>query len=90
MVSMDSIMSKMHSFSDDLEHEPSQGWNVRHSHNNSMDESTSFNVEFGNGDFSASEMKKIMACEKLAELATVDPKRVKRYGSIGVLTNFNQ
>ena len=55
-----------------------------------MEVCTSFSVEFGNGDFSASEMKKIMAGEKLAELATVDPKRVKRYGSIGVLKNFNQ
>lgn len=77
-VSMDSIMSKMHSFSEDLEQEPSQGRNVRHSHSNSMDGSTSFNVDFGNGEFNASEMKKIMASEKLAELATVDPKRVKR------------
>jgi len=77
-VSMDSIMSKMHNFSEDLEQEPSQGRNVRHSHSNSMDGSTSFNVEFGNGEFSASEMKKIMASEKLAELASVDPKRVKR------------
>lgn len=77
-ISMDSIMSKMHTFSEDLEQEPSQGRNVRHSHSNSMDGSTNFNVEFGNGEFSASEMKKIMASEKLAELATVDPKRVKR------------
>lgn len=75
---MDSIMSKMHTFSEDIEQEPSQGRNVRHSHSNSMDGSTNFNVEFGNGEFSASEMKKIMASEKLAELATVDPKRVKR------------
>ena len=45
---------------------------------------------FGNGDFIASEMKKIMASEKLADLATVDPKHVKRYGSIAALKNFNQ
>ena len=55
-----------------------------------MEVCTSFNVEFWNGDFSASEMKKIMASEKVAELAMVDPKCVKRYGSIAVLKNFNQ
>ncbi|XP_062209720.1 bZIP transcription factor 29-like [Phragmites australis] len=37
-----------------------------------------FNLEFGSGEFTPAEMKKIMADEKLAELALADPKRVKR------------
>ncbi|XP_072988955.1 bZIP transcription factor 29-like [Typha latifolia] len=37
-----------------------------------------FTLEFGNGEFSAAEMKKIMSNEKLAEMASADPKRVKR------------
>ncbi|XP_073012056.1 bZIP transcription factor 29-like [Typha latifolia] len=35
-------------------------------------------LELGNGEFNSAEMKKIMANEKLAELALSDPKRVKR------------
>lgn len=34
--------------------------------------------EFGNGEFTAAEMKKISADEKLAEIVMSDPKRVKR------------
>ncbi|CAL1384044.1 unnamed protein product [Linum trigynum] len=37
-----------------------------------------FNLEFGNGEFTDGELKKIMANDKLAELAMADPKRVKR------------
>ncbi|KAM3316078.1 hypothetical protein ACQJBY_034302 [Aegilops geniculata] len=37
-----------------------------------------FSLEFGSGEFSPAEMKKIMADEKLAEMALADPKRVKR------------
>ncbi|CAG7898993.1 unnamed protein product [Brassica rapa] len=35
-------------------------------------------IEFKNGEFNAAEMKKIMANDKLAEMAVSDPKRVKR------------
>ncbi|CAH8392076.1 unnamed protein product [Eruca vesicaria subsp. sativa] len=35
-------------------------------------------VEFGNSEFTAAEMKKISADEKLAEIVMTDPKRVKR------------
>lgn len=35
-------------------------------------------VEFGNSEFTAAEMKKISADEKLAEIVMADPKRVKR------------
>ncbi|CAN6285861.1 unnamed protein product [Urochloa humidicola] len=37
-----------------------------------------FSLEFGSGEFTPVEMKKIMADEKLAEMALADPKRVKR------------
>ncbi|KAF7050854.1 hypothetical protein CFC21_059158 [Triticum aestivum] len=37
-----------------------------------------FSLEFGSGEFSPAEMKKIMADEKLTEMALADPKRVKR------------
>uniref|UniRef100_A0ACD5WEN9 Uncharacterized protein n=1 Tax=Avena sativa TaxID=4498 RepID=A0ACD5WEN9_AVESA len=37
-----------------------------------------FSLEFGSGEFTPAEMKKIMADEKLAEMALADPKRVKR------------
>ncbi|KAK6916651.1 Basic-leucine zipper domain [Dillenia turbinata] len=40
--------------------------------------SSSFSLEFGNGEFTAAELRKIMANEKLAEIAMTDPKRVKR------------
>ncbi|AQK57851.1 Transcription factor RF2b [Zea mays] len=37
-----------------------------------------FDMEFSNGEFTESEKKKIMANERLAEIALTDPKRVKR------------
>ncbi|KAF0911077.1 hypothetical protein E2562_005460 [Oryza meyeriana var. granulata] len=37
-----------------------------------------FRLEFGSGEFTPAEMKKIMADDKLAEMALADPKRVKR------------
>ncbi|KAH9307682.1 hypothetical protein KI387_035593 [Taxus chinensis] len=78
-VSMDSVMSKMPSFGEDIKQgSPVQGQNARHSHSASMDGSMNFNLEFGNGEFSGAEMKKIMANEKLAEIAMADPKRAKR------------
>lgn len=40
--------------------------------------SAAFSLEFGNGEFSGPELKKIMANEKLAEIALTDPKRAKR------------
>ncbi|CAN8283756.1 unnamed protein product [Cochlearia groenlandica] len=40
--------------------------------------SSAYCVEFGNSEFSAAEMKKIAADEKLAEIVMADPKRVKR------------
>ncbi|CAA7028312.1 unnamed protein product [Microthlaspi erraticum] len=40
--------------------------------------SLAYGLEFGNSEFSADEMKKIAADEKLAEIVMADPKRVKR------------
>ncbi|WOL10005.1 transcription factor RF2a-like [Canna indica] len=46
---------------------------------NSVDAAPStFSLEFGNSQFTAAEMKKIMENEKLVEMAMADPKRVKR------------
>ncbi|CAN8276647.1 unnamed protein product [Cochlearia groenlandica] len=45
---------------------------------NSVDGNSGFSIEFKNGEFTAVEMKKIMANDKLAEMAMSDPKRVKR------------
>ena len=42
-------------------------------------EPSKFSLEFGSGEFTPAEMKRIMADEKLAEMALADPKRVKRY-----------
>eukprot|EP00252_Welwitschia_mirabilis_P005834 TRINITY_DN1643_c0_g1_i5.p1 TRINITY_DN1643_c0_g1~~TRINITY_DN1643_c0_g1_i5.p1 ORF type:complete len:506 (-),score=91.87 TRINITY_DN1643_c0_g1_i5:757-2274(-) len=76
--SVDSIMSGMNSFEEDVDRSSSDRRTARHSHSNSMDGSTSLNLDFGNAEFSEAEMKKIVASEKLVELAMVDPKRVKR------------
>ncbi|KAJ8538293.1 hypothetical protein K7X08_014833 [Anisodus acutangulus] len=40
--------------------------------------SSKHNFDFGNAEFSEAEMKKIMADERLAEIAVSDPKRAKR------------
>ncbi|KAK6946358.1 Basic-leucine zipper domain [Dillenia turbinata] len=40
--------------------------------------SSLFSLEFGNGEFTVAEIKKIKANKKLAEIAMTDPKRVKR------------
>ncbi|KAJ1421662.1 Basic-leucine zipper domain [Sesbania bispinosa] len=46
---------------------------------NSIDGKTSYtSMEFGNGEFSTEELKKIMENDKLAEIAVSDPKRAKR------------
>ncbi|XP_043713769.1 bZIP transcription factor 29-like [Telopea speciosissima] len=79
-VSMDSFMGKMHSFGDESPKLPPSSGNlaVQHSHSNSMDGNSTFSSDFGNGEFSGAELKKIMANEKLAEIALSDPKRAKR------------
>ncbi|KAK4258549.1 hypothetical protein QN277_004990 [Acacia crassicarpa] len=79
-VSMDSFIGKLN-FNDDCPKlPPSPGPRAGQlSPTNSIDgNSSAFSLEFGNGEFSGSELKKIMANEKLAEIALTDPKRAKR------------
>lgn len=49
---------------------------VRHGHSHSLDGSANFKMEFG--EFDATEVKKIMADDKLQDIALMDPKRAKR------------
>ncbi|CAO2834594.1 unnamed protein product [Amaranthus hypochondriacus] len=79
-LSMDSFMGNLN-FSDESPKLPPSTWtrSAQHSPSNSFDENTDkFSLEFSNGDFSPAELKKIMASDKLAEIAMADPKRVKR------------
>ncbi|KAK9690985.1 hypothetical protein RND81_09G168900 [Saponaria officinalis] len=79
-VSMDSFMGSM-SFGDEspkLPPSPSTGVAQLSLKDPCNGNSNAFNLEFGNGEFTAAEMKKIMANEKLAEVALADPKRAKR------------
>ncbi|KAL3350821.1 hypothetical protein AABB24_023306 [Solanum stoloniferum] len=79
-VSMDSFMGKLNIIDDSPKLPPSPGPRPGQlSPTNSLDgNSNSFSLEFGNGEFSGAELKKIMANEKLAEIALADPKRAKR------------
>lgn len=80
-ISMDSFMGKMNSFGDESPKLlPSPGPQAaQHLRSNSMDgNSTPFSLDFGNGEFSGAELKKIMGNEKLSEIALTDPKRAKR------------
>ncbi|WCJ39710.1 Basic-leucine zipper (bZIP) transcription factor family protein [Euphorbia peplus] len=77
-VSMDSFMGKMNFGDESPKLPPSPGARPGQlSPSNSMD-GNAFSLEFGNGEFSGAELKKIMANEKLAEIALTDPKRAKR------------
>ena len=54
-------------------------------------EPSKFSLEFGSGEFTPAEMKRIMTDEKLAEMALADPKRVKRYVVIhSIIAPINQ
>lgn len=79
-ISMDSFMDNMNFAEDSLRMPPSPGVRPGQlSPSNSINtNSNPFSLEFGNGEFSGTELKKIMANEKLAEIAANDPKRVKR------------
>ncbi|KAL9238269.1 hypothetical protein vseg_012715 [Gypsophila vaccaria] len=79
-VSMDSFIGSM-SFGDEspkLPPSPSTGVAQLSLKDPRNANSNVFNLEFGNGDFTAAELKKIMANDKLAEVALADPKRAKR------------
>lgn len=79
-VSMDSFMGRMNFADESPKLPPSPGGHISQlSPNNSIDSnSNTFSLEFGNGEFTGAELKKIMANEKLAEIALSDPKRAKR------------
>ncbi|KAL6517391.1 hypothetical protein OROMI_033092 [Orobanche minor] len=79
-VSVDSFIGKMNFGDESPKMPPSPGpFPGQLSPTNSMDaNSNTFSLEFGNGEFTGAELKKIMANEKLAEIALSDPKRAKR------------
>ncbi|KAL7618105.1 hypothetical protein Lser_V15G00651 [Lactuca serriola] len=81
-VSMDSFMGRMNFADESPKLPPSPGGHIGQlSPNNSIDSNSNtntFSLEFGNGEFTGAELKKIMANEKLAEIALSDPKRAKR------------
>ncbi|KAK2665462.1 hypothetical protein Ddye_004036 [Dipteronia dyeriana] len=79
-VSMDSFMEKLNFGDESPKLPPSSGTRPGQlSPSNSIDtNSPAFSLEFGNGEFSGAELKKIMANEKLSEIALTDPKRAKR------------
>ncbi|XP_020572033.1 probable transcription factor PosF21 [Phalaenopsis equestris] len=79
-LSMDSFMGRLN-FGEEVPKLPPspRAKPGQHSRSGSIDGlSGTFSLEFGNGEFSGAEMKKIMANEKLAEIAMTDPKRAKR------------
>lgn len=79
-LSMDSFMGKLNFGDESPKLLPSPGIQMPHlMRSGSMDRTANtLSLEFGNGEFSSAEIKKIMANEKLAEMAITDPKRVKR------------
>nr|XP_043608666.1 bZIP transcription factor 29 [Erigeron canadensis] len=77
-VSMDSFMGKMNFDDESPKLPPSPGGHISQLSPNNPIDSNTFSLEFGNGEFTGAELKKIMANEKLAEIALADPKRAKR------------
>ncbi|RWW11653.1 hypothetical protein GW17_00024728 [Ensete ventricosum] len=79
-LSMDSFMGKLNFGDESPKLLPSPGTQMPHLlRSGSMDRTANtLSLDFGNGEFSSAEIKKIMANEKLAEMAITDPKRVKR------------
>ncbi|GAB2225091.1 hypothetical protein Droror1_Dr00005877 [Drosera rotundifolia] len=77
-VSMDSFIGNI-SFGDESPKlPPSPATRVGQLSLKDSPEDNTFSLEFRNGEFSGAELKKIMANEKLAEIALSDPKRAKR------------
>lgn len=79
-ISMDSFMGSMNFGDESLKLPPSPSTGVAQLSlkDPANGDSNAFNLEFGNGEFTGAELKKIMANEKLAEIALTDPKRAKR------------
>ncbi|KAI5081980.1 hypothetical protein GOP47_0001723 [Adiantum capillus-veneris] len=77
--SMDGVVQSLKGGNDPQQSTPpARNKTARHLHSLSMDGSLNFKLNFPNGDFDGAELKKIMANDKLAEIALVDPKRAKR------------
>lgn len=76
--SMDSLVQSVKGAEEVQQSTASQGRKIRHLHSHSVDGNFNLKVEFANGEFNGAELKKIMANEKLAEIALADPKRAKR------------
>lgn len=77
--SMDSLMGSFMGVDDAQQSGgASHGRQVRHQHSHSIDGSFNLKLNLANGEFDGEEMKKIMANDKLAEIASMDPKRAKR------------
>lgn len=79
-ISMDSFIGNMN-FGDEspkLPPSPSTGVAQLSLKDPASGNSNAFSLEFGSGEFTGAELKKIMANEKLAEIALTDPKRAKR------------
>lgn len=79
-VSMDSFMGKINYAEEFPSALPSPGATPGQlSPASSIDaNSDAFSLEFGNGEFSSSDLQKIMSNEKLSEIAITDPKRARR------------
>ena len=75
--SMDGITYSMNGV-DEHDNVTFHGRHVHHQHRRSMDGSLDFKHNLNSGVFDGAELEKIMANDKLAEIASVDPKRAKR------------
>lgn len=77
--SLDSSIGSFHIGDESPKLPPLQNRVGQQSQGNSVDVKTSeTNMEFGGGEFSSEEIKKIKENDKLAEIAMADPKRAKR------------
>ncbi|QCD98815.1 hypothetical protein DEO72_LG7g92 [Vigna unguiculata] len=77
--SLDSSIGNFHIEDESPKLPPLQNRGGQHSPSNSIEGKTSeTSMEFGNGEFSSEELKKIKENDKLAEIAMADPKRAKR------------
>jgi len=77
-VSLDSFMGKLNFGDESPKLPPSPGPRPGQLSPTSSIDGSAFSLDFGNGEFSSVELKKIMANEKLTEIALTDPKRAKR------------
>jgi hypothetical protein len=84
---MDSFMGKLNFGNESPKLPPSPGTRPGQLSPTDSIDGNAFSLDFGNGEFSGAELKKIMANEKLAEIALADPKRAKRYVQFGSITN---